>query len=124
MDKVGIARLQGEMRGLSAVELAKVLAGLMGWNVIAAGGDQLYWVIGRVKDGQPQVIGATPADQVVVISMRKLAGLLKGVAETVSFAEVLAHSGFRPVPGELELQARPRHRNRLTIYEPEKGASE
>jgi hypothetical protein len=121
MDKVGIARLQREMQSRSSNELAEVLAEVMGWKVVT-NSDQLFWLIARAKDGQPQVIGDMAAEQVAIISIRKLAALLKAAAETVSFAEVLAQSGFKPVEGELKLKARPRLRNSLSIYEPEKSA--
>jgi hypothetical protein len=49
-----------------------------------------------VKSGQIQVVGGSPDDQTVLLSVRDLATMIQAAASQLTFGAALAASGFEP----------------------------
>jgi hypothetical protein len=82
-------------------------------------------VIQGARAGEVQVLGHTPPEQVVVISMADLATLFEAAgADTLSFADALKRIGFQPVrdAGDLKFVQRRRHQKDLRIYGTERAS--
>lgn len=82
--------------------------------------DRLSAVLNRARNGEPQCIGADPAEQTVIISMADLAQLCEASAGTLSFGDVMRRAGIRsePTPESrpLEIEQRPRQPQDLSVY--------
>jgi hypothetical protein len=60
-----------------------------------------------VRSGRAQLVGTKPEDQVVIISLKDLARMVRRVAHDVSFGEALrATPHFHPVPLRAEMRQR------------------
>ena len=70
----------------------------------------------RAREGQLQLVGSTPEDQTVIISVEDLATMLQAAARTLSFADVLAQADFRPKRREIELIEGDDQENEFSIH--------
>jgi hypothetical protein len=61
------------------------------------------------KQGHLQLVRGEPGEETVLLSIKDLATMLQSAASAVSLDDALQASGFRPVPGRLEIaEDRPR----------------
>ena len=73
--------------------------------------DRFTSTLRAVRSGEVQLVGTDPNDQVVMISLRDLAQMVRRAAGDVSFGEALRmRADFHPVALEVEMRQRPRGR--------------
>ncbi|WP_187830038.1 hypothetical protein [Siccirubricoccus phaeus] len=73
--------------------------------------DKFTSTLRAVRSGRVQLVGTNPEDQVVMISLKDLARMVRWVARDVSFGEALRmQPSFRPVSLRAEMRQRPRGR--------------
>lgn len=86
-------------------ELQEVLSAAAGGSMtVKAARDTFTKVLGRVRDGDMQLIGRKTEDMVAVISLKDLAALLSG-PKTQSFGSALDEVGFKPLGRRIKVGA-------------------
>jgi hypothetical protein len=65
--------------------------------------DQFSSINRLAKAGQAQVIGRSPQDQTVILSVQELASIIQAAASSMTFGVALDVAGFVPVAADLRV---------------------
>jgi alkylated DNA nucleotide flippase Atl1 len=79
--------------------------------------DSLSAVLHKARAGTMQLIGRTPEEMTVVMSLKDLVELVGAAAKPRTFGEALDAMGFKPAVGHRVVVRRGRKRNPLTRYQ-------
>ncbi|MDW9481830.1 hypothetical protein GOB57_24585 [Sinorhizobium meliloti] len=86
-------------------ELEQVLTSAAGGSLtVKAARDTFTKVLGKVRDGDMQVIGRKTEDMAVVISLKDLAALIRSGARNMSFGSALDEVGFKPLGRRIKIK--------------------
>jgi hypothetical protein len=112
-----VARTSDQNIETSLIETLVELGGAR--HTVRGARDKFGAVLGKARNGEAQLIGCTPEDMTVVISLKDLAELVRMVAEPESFGEALDAAGFKPAVGRRIVVREGREQNPLTRYREE-----
>jgi antitoxin (DNA-binding transcriptional repressor) of toxin-antitoxin stability system len=84
-------------------------------HTVRSAKNSLSAVLGKAKKGEAQLIGKTPEEMTVVMSLKDLVDVVSAAAKPQTLGESLRAMGFEPAKRSVTLRPLPKT-NRLTRY--------